>query len=322
MSCCLQVSPSLDQKPDPQGIKFLLASACMHDLCMDNYTPDLDWLSIHPAVGLPLFDQFALGGHVDILGMPIFKPKPTESSFHVSLQEYIALSMQRPHFIGRFLPVYWDDSMQAEAYPYRVVAIEGVAENMLSQGVLEGMMRGFPAGRILLDAATALGLAGEASEMVGAKASGMSRVGASWFDLVFSHPSSLLGVLLLSRPNMPMAVYLRGAAAAEDAKRDASKGARLLQDMAQLQGRAQGLGEEEFEPIVCDGFEGGRVWGVGHLTAVGAGDVGDGCGDVALPVALCEPREVEEVSVAVAVPKKGGKGGILGRVLRHLCRMF
>lgn len=294
----------------------------MHDLCMDNYTPDLNWLAIHPAIGVPLFNEFALGGHIDNLGLPMFKPTPSQPTFRVTLQGYHALSMQRPHFIGRFLPVYWDDSMQAEAYPYPVVAIEGVAETMLSQGVLEGMMRGFPAGKMLLEAATALGLAGEAPEALNVKASVMSSVGvsagASWFDLEFSHPASLLGVLLLSRPDMPMAVFLRAAASAADAKRKASsKSTGLLQD------RAQGMGEEEFDPVVCDGFEGGRVWGVGHITAVGAGDEGDGCGVVALSVAVCEPREGEEVSIAVAVPKKGRRGGILrrvGAVLRRMCR--
>jgi hypothetical protein len=315
----LQVSPSLDQKADLQGAKFLLASACMHDLSMDNYTPDLKWLSIHPAIGVPLFNQFAAGGHITSLGLPIFKPQPSQPTFNVTLQDYHILSMQRPHFIGRFLPVYWDDSMLAEAYPHPVVAIEGVAETMLTQGVLEGMMRGFPAGKMLLEAATALGLASEAS-----KASVMSSVGksaaASWFDLVVSHPASLLGVLLLSRPDMPMAVFLRAAAGAEDAKRRAVKSASLLQDSAQ--GRAQGLGEAECDPIVCDGFEGGRVWGVGHITAVGAGDEGTGCGDGALPVGVCEPREGEEVA-AVAVSKKGGRGGILrrvGGVARRMCK--
>lgn len=143
---------------------------------------------------------------------------------------------------------------------------------------------------------------------------------ASWFDLIASRPLRLLGVFLLSKPDMPFRQFLGAAAEAASARKAGTPSdTGLMQDscMQQLQGHVG----DEGEPRVCDGFEGGRVWGVGHITAVGAGDEGGSCTGVPLSVAVLGDRERE--GGATCKVAQQGKNGVLrriGAVLRRACR--
>jgi hypothetical protein len=118
----------------------------------------------------------------------------------------------------------------------------------------------------------------------------------------------------MSQPDMPFRQLLAAAAEGASARR---AGTAQDSSMQQLQGPA----DDQGEPSVCDGFEGGRVWGVGHITAVGAGDEGGSCTGAPLSVAVLGDRE-REGGAACEAAKQGKKGvlRLIGAVLRRAWR--
>jgi hypothetical protein len=305
----------------------------MMALSYDNHTPELNWTRLHAAVGVPLLLQFMAAGHIDSFGLPVFINQAIKEDCDVSLSTYHMMLVQDPWFVGRFLDYYWDDTMRCEPYPFPVVSVAKVAQKLLSQPMLEAVLEGFRAGRRLLGFARSLGLGGFAAASVGdyatasisstaAEAGGFGAASASsapanasWFDVIASRPLCLLGVFLMSKPDMPFRQFLAAAADSASARK---AGASTDSSVQQLQGPVG----DEGEPSVCDGIEGGRVWGVGHITAVGAGDEGDSCIDMPLSVAVLGDREREGGS-ACQVAKQGKKGVLrrIGAVLRRACRL-
>lgn len=183
--------------------------------------------------------------------------------------------------------------MVAEPDPFPVIAVSEMAQELLTMRMLEAVLGGFEAGRRLLGAARNMGLS-NSIEAPGAGESAGTGEPASWWDLAASHPSAVLGVLLLSKPEMLLRAFLRAAAAArgaDTAPADAVPMHRLTE------------GVDEVEAVSGD-VEGGHVWGYGHLTAVGAGD-GGSRGSWSLFVPVFEPREHDSMSGAVPVQGEG-----------------
>jgi hypothetical protein len=200
--------------------------------------------------------------------------------------------------------------MTARPSPHPVVAVEEVARELLSRRTLEDMLMRSSVGRRMVDQARRMGPSSSPSEV---DVSGENTQPASWFDLGVSHPAAVLGVLLLSRPEMPLAVFLRAAAVA--------RGAAVAPAAAVgLKKLADGASElDEAEPV-SEGVEGGRVWGHGHLVAVGAGDAGRG-GSWQLFVPAWEVREDDSRPGFAPVEGEGGvraASGNRGSVIRRL----
>jgi hypothetical protein len=194
----------------------------------------------------------------------------------------------------RFLEVYWDDRMIVQAAPFPVIAVRQMAEELLSRNMLESVLDGFPAGRHLVEKASLavrrMGLSSSASAVDAAVETAQP---TSWYDLALSHPAAVLGVLLLSRPDMPLGAFLRAAAA---------RGAAVVPAAAvPMQRQSQAVDDVE---AVSGDVEGGRVWGHGQLTAVGAGDAGNG-GSWSLFVPVWEAREGDSRPGVVPVREEG-----------------
>jgi hypothetical protein len=182
-----------------------------------------------------------------------------------------------------------------------------MAEQLLTQSMLEAVLVRFAAGRRLVAAAKNLGLSSSA-DASGLDAATETVKTASWFDLAHSHPAAVLGVLLLSMPEMPLAAFLRAAAA---------RGAAVVPAAAVRMQRQSEVVVGEVE-AVSGGVEGGRVWGHGQLTAVGAGDAGNG-GSWSLFVPFWELRERDGIMLSGVVPvqEEGvGAGSIVSLIKR------
>jgi hypothetical protein len=167
-----------------------------------------------------------------------------------------------------------------------------MTRELLTMRMLEAVLSGFAAGRRLLAAASNLGLSNNADAPGLDKSVGTGEP-ASWWDLAASHPAAVLGVLLLSRPEMPLGAFLRAAATRDAAVVPA--GAVRMHRLADE--------VDEVEAVSGD-VEGGHVWGHGHLTAVGAGDAGKR-GSWSLFVPVWEPREHDSMSGVVVVQEEG-----------------
>lgn len=206
-----------------------------------------------------------------------------------------------------FQEMYWDDAMVAHPDPFSVVAKAQLAQQVLTPPVMEAVLARFEEGRRLLGVASSLGLGcgGEG---------GVS--GSSWFDLGLTHPQAVLGVLLLSQPNLPLAAYLPSAfAAAVGVSRGLVASFAAAPVRVQLPTKVR----DGFE-VVCDG-RGGRDWPRhGSLTAVGAGDA-DGLRQQPLLLPALQARERECVAAALLVQgdslaATGHRRGVFGRVRR------
>lgn len=200
--------------------------------------------------------------------------------------------------------------MVAHPDPFPVVAKAQLAQKVLTPGLMETVLARFEAGRHLLGVASSLGLGGGV-------AGGEGRVSGSnsWFDLGLTHPQAVLGVLLLSQPNLPLAAYLRSAFAAAVG---VSRG--LLASFAAAPVRMQLPTKVQDGVVECDG-RGGRDWPRhGSLTAVGAGD-GDGMRQQPLLLPALQARERECVAAALlaqgeSLAAAGHRCGVFGRVRR------
>jgi hypothetical protein len=195
--------------------------------------------------------------------------------------------------------------MTAQQYPWPVVAAEEVALELLSLPMLETMLGGFAVGRHMVGTARRMGPSSSASRL---DASVENAQPASWFDLALSHPAAVLGVLLLSLPEMPLAAFLRAAAVARGAAvaPAAAVGLRKLPQM-----------DDDEVAHFSEGFEGGRVWGHGHLTAVGAGDAGKG-GSWPLFVPAWELSEDDNRPGFMPVQGERERAGSRGSIIRCL----
>jgi hypothetical protein len=196
---------------------------------------------------------------------------------------------------------FWDDEVIAEPDPWPVIAVREMAEKLLTVHMLEAVLGGFAAGRRLLTLGRQTGL----SSSVGV---GMQTVkAASWWDLGSSHPAAVLGVLLMSLPEMPLAAFLRAAAAA--------RGAEVARaDALGMQMLSKGVDEVVPE---LGGFQGGRMWGTGPPTAVGAGDGDDGTA-CPMSVPVLEPRERERKSGFAHVKGERVRACSHVSMIRHL----
>lgn len=201
--------------------------------------------------------------------------------------------------------------MMAHPDPFPVVAKAQLAQQVLTPPLMATVLARFEAGRRLLGVASSLGLGGRV--VGGADAV----LGSSWFDLGLTHPQAVLGVLLLSQPNLPLAAYLRSAFAATVG---VSRG--LVASFAAAPMRMQLPTKVQDDAVVaCDG-RGGRDWPRhGNLTAVGAGDA-DGLRQQPLLLPALQARERECVAAALLVQGEslaaaGHRRGIFGRV-RHV----
>lgn len=214
--------------------------------------------------------------------------------------------------LRRCVEKYWDDCVVAEPDPFPVIAVSEMAQELLTKRVIETVLGGFEAGRRLLDAARGLGLGGGSSSptcwtLPRAVLEERSAT-ASWWDLAVIHPCAVLGVLLLSKPEMPLGVFLR-AAAARGGDACAPKAAELAQSISSVDSGDEG---------VCGDVAGGRVWGHGHLTAVGAGD-GGSRGSWSLLVPVFEPREHDSISGAVSAQGGGVSAAVHDGIVSRLC---
>ena len=178
-------------------------------------------------------------------------------------------------------------------YPAKapVIGTSKLGDLITQPAFLEQVLAGYPAGRQLLNSISTVctGIGMQWGNSCGAvSTSAESGRWACVFDLVARRPLAVLGALFLSEPEMPFAVFLRAVAAAAVGGATAGVLGKVPAKMQLLRKLQDG-----WEALVCAGEGGERVWGWGHLTAVGAGENGSSGGArMVVPVYQRRPQGV------------------------------
>lgn len=100
LSVSLQVRPPLEHHGQADRATSQLSGHIMHTLNLSNNAAALRFLQLHPAVGVPLLEEFLQSGLADEYGQPVYLSQLSEERV-LDLPEFLVFEHDHPDFVGR-----------------------------------------------------------------------------------------------------------------------------------------------------------------------------------------------------------------------------